>query len=59
MKRLTEKQVNKMTREERKNQYDYWVDLGCNHDYIKNPIEAEIISDNENILERKIIHKEF
>ena len=34
-------------------------DWACNIDYIKNPIESDIIQSNINLLESVLIHKEY
>lgn len=34
-------------------------DWACNIDYIKNPIESDIIQSNINLLESILIHKEY
>ena len=34
-------------------------DLACNIDYIKNPVESDIIQSNINLLESVLIYKEY
>jgi hypothetical protein len=34
-------------------------DLACNIDYIKNPIESDIVQSNINLIESVLIHKEY
>ncbi len=59
MKNLSQSEVNKMTKTQRINELDRLEDLACNTDYIKNPIQYEQIARNINVLQSKILHKEF
>jgi hypothetical protein len=59
MKLLTQSDINKMSKDKRKELLNEFQDKACNIDYILQPIESDFIQKNINILEAKIIYKEF
>lgn len=59
MKLLTEWDINKMSKDKRKELLNELQDKACNIDYILQPIESDFIQKNINKLEAKIIYKEF
>jgi hypothetical protein len=59
MKLLTQSDINKMSKDERKELLNELQDKACNIDYILQPIESDFIQKNINILEAKIIYNEF
>lgn len=56
---LTQRDVLAMTKQERKEQLNYFQDLACNIDYTVNQLESDTIQRNINLLESKILHNEF
>jgi hypothetical protein len=59
MKLLTQNDINKMSKDKRKELLNELQDKACNIDYILQPIESDFIQKNINILEAKIIYNEF
>ena len=59
MKLLTQWDINKMSKDKRKELLNELQDKACNIDYILQPIESDFIQKNINKLEAKIIYKEF
>ncbi len=59
MKLLSNKDINKMSKDERKELLNELQDKACNIDYILQPIESDFIQKNINKLESKIIYNEF
>jgi hypothetical protein len=59
MKRLTQKDVLSMTKQERKENLDFYEDLCCNTDYITNEIEYSIYAKNVELLVSKIEFNEY
>jgi hypothetical protein len=59
MKLLTQNDINKMSKDKRKELLNELQDKACNIDYILQPIESDFIQKNINKLESKIIYKEF
>jgi hypothetical protein len=59
MKRLTQKDVLSMTKQERKENLDHYEDLCCNTDYITSEIEYSIYAKNVELLVSKIEFNEY
>lgn len=59
MKLLTQNDINKMSKDKRKELLNELQDKACNIDYILQPIESDFIQKNINILESKIIYNEY
>jgi hypothetical protein len=59
MKLLTQNDINKMSKNKRKELLNELQDKACNIDYILQPIESDFIQKNINKLESKIIYNEF
>jgi hypothetical protein len=59
MKLLTQNDINKMSKDKRKELLNELQDKACNIDYILQPIESDFIQKNINKLESKIIYNEF
>lgn len=59
MKLLTQNDINKMSKDKRKELLNELQDKACNIDYILQPIESDFIQRNINKLESKIIYNEF
>jgi hypothetical protein len=59
MKLLSNKDINKMSKDERKELLNELQDKACNTDYILQPIESDFVQKNINKLESKIIYNEF
>lgn len=59
MKTLTQKDVLKMTTQERNEKLDYYEDLCCNTDYIDREIEYSIYARNVEMLISKIEYNEY
>lgn len=59
MKKLTHKEVTKMTSQQRSKMLNDLQDKACNTDYIAEPDKSDIIQSNIHILESKILHSEY
>lgn len=59
MEKLTQNQVLEMSKEERVKNLNYFQDLACNTDYVKEPLLSDIINYNINKLESKIEFNEY
>ena len=59
MKKLTQKDVLKMNKQERKEYLEYYENLCSNTDYIKNNIEYSFYAENVDILISKIEYNEY
>ena len=56
--KLTLKEVKQLRKESLVTELYKFQDLACNIDYIKNPIESDIIQSNINLIESVLIYKE-
>ena len=59
MNKLKQSDVIRLSQLECKELLDTMQDKACNIDYIKNPIESDIIQSNINLLESKILYNEY
>jgi hypothetical protein len=59
MKVLTQKDVLSMTKKARKYWLDYYQDLCCNTDYIKDEVLYGVYAKNVEILTQKIEYNEY
>jgi hypothetical protein len=57
MNKLTQKQVLKMTKQQRLDAYEVAVDIGCNT--FPNTLENDIAHSNQSMLENKIMFNEY
>ena len=57
--KLTLKEVKQLRRESLIAELYKFQDWACNIDYIKNPIESDIIQSNINLIESVLIYKEY
>ena len=56
--KLTLKEVKQLKKESLITELYKFQDWACNIDYIKNPIESDIIQSNINLIESVLIYKE-
>lgn len=59
MKKLTQKEVSMYRKETLVAMLYNLQDLACNIDYVKQPLESDIVHSNITLIESKLIHKEF
>lgn len=59
MNKLKQSDVIALSQLECKKLLNTMQDKACNIDYIKNPIESDIIQSNINLLESKILYNEY
>ena len=57
--KLTLKEVKQLREESLVAELYKFQDWACNIDYIKNPIESDIIQSNINLIESVLIYKEY
>ena len=57
--KLTQTEVLSLTPNQRIKLLEYYQDKACNTDYIKNPIESDVVQYNINFLESKILYNEY
>ena len=57
--KLTLKEVKQLRKESLIAELYKFQDWACNIDYIKNPIESDIIQSNINLIESVLIYKEY
>lgn len=59
IKKLTLKEIKQLRKESLIAVLYQQQDWACNIDYIKNPIESDIIQSNINLIESVLIYKEY
>lgn len=59
MKKLTQKEVSMYRKETLVAMLYNFQDLACNIDYVKQPLESDIVHSNITLIESRLIHKEF
>lgn len=59
IKKLTLKDVKQLRKESLVAELYKFQNWSCNIDYIKNPIESDIVQNNINLIESVLIYKEY
>lgn len=59
MKKLTQKEVSMYRKGTLVAMLYNLQDLACNIDYVKQPLESDIVHSNITLIESELIHKEF